>query len=178
MELAQHFERFLKNISLDEPKLSRIKAEHENLRGALEADQNVRSAQYETFLQNSYVHGTAIRPSGKRTYLDVDVCCSLDLRAVPSGTEEPKRSVRWLAKRRKRIEAYRGKVSTRRRCVRIDFPGEFHMDVVPLAGDSNQMSGGGPRRGHAAPAHGEALHTYYSIDTKHYGTRGPSTWRQ
>ena len=47
---------------------------------------------------------------------------------------------RWLANRLKKIEAYRGKVSTRPRCVRIDFPGEFHMDVVPLAGDSRQVN--------------------------------------
>ena len=140
MELAQHFERFLRNISLDEPKLNRIKSEHENLRRALEADQSVRPALYETFLQGSYVHGTAIRPLGKRTDFDVDVCCSLDLNAVPDGTEEPKRLVRWLARRLKRVEAYHGKVSTRPRCVRIDFPGEFHMDVVPLDGDSRQVN--------------------------------------
>ena len=140
MELAQHFERFLENISLDEPKLNRIKAEHEILRGALEADQFVSPALYETFLQGSYVHGTAIRPLGRGADFDVDVCCSLDLNAVPVGTEEPRRLVRWLARRLKKVEAYRGKVSTRPRCVRIDFPGEFHMDVVPLAGDSRQVN--------------------------------------
>ena len=140
MELTQHFERFLKNISLDEPKLNRIKAEHEVLRGALEADDFVSPALYETFLQGSYVHGTAIRPLGRGADFDVDVCCSLDLDAVPVGTEEPGRLVRWLARRLKKVEAYRGKVSTRPRCVRIDFPGEFHMDVVPLAGDSRHVN--------------------------------------
>lgn len=138
MEFARHFECFLRNISLDEPKLNRIKSEHENLRRALEADQYVRQALYETFLQGSYVHGTAIRPLGNRTDYDVDVCCSLDLRSIPVGTEEPKNLVRWLARRLKSVDAYRGKVSTRPRCVRIDFPGEFHLDVVPLVGDSRQ----------------------------------------
>ena len=140
MELAQHFERFLKNISLDEPKLNRIKKEHESLREALEADQFVSPALYETFLQGSYVHGTAIRPLGRVADFDVDVCCSLDLNAVPTGAAEPKRLVRWLARRLKKVETYRGGVSTRPRCVRIDFPGEFHMDVVPLAGDSRQVN--------------------------------------
>ena len=140
MELAQHFERFLENISLDEPKLNRIKGEHESLRRVLEADRFVSPALYETFLQGSYVHGTAIRPLGRSSDFDVDVCCSLDLDVVPSGTAEPKRLVRWLARRLKKVEAYRGKVSTRPRCVRIDFPGEFHMDLVPLAGDSRQVN--------------------------------------
>ena len=40
--------------------------------------------------------------------------------------------VRWLARRLKKMEAYRGNVSTRPRCIRIDFPDEFHMDVVPM----------------------------------------------
>ena len=140
MELAQHFEFFLRNISLDEPKLNRIKSEHDKLRRALGADHNVRPALYETFLQGSYVHGTAIRPLGKRADYDVDVCCSLDLRAIPIGSEEPKKLVRWLARRLKKVDAYQGKVSTRPRCVRIDFPGEFHLDVVPLVGDSRQVN--------------------------------------
>ena len=92
----------------------------------------------ETFLQGSYVHGTAIRPLGRSTEFDVDVCCLLDLPEVSIQTEEPKLLVRWLAKRLKKVEAYRGKVSTRPRCIRIDFPGEFHMDVVPLVEDSGQ----------------------------------------
>ncbi len=140
MEIPQHFERFLGNISLDEPKLNRIKAEHESLSRALKADQFASPALYETFLQGSYVHGTAVRPLGRVADFDVDVCCSLDLDSVPVGTEEPMRLVRWLARRLKKVEAYRGKVSTRPRCVRIDFPGEFHMDVVPLAGDSRQVN--------------------------------------
>ena len=109
MKLAQHFERFLKNISLDEPKLNRIKSEHEDLRRSLEADQNVRPALYETFLQGSYVHGTAIRPSGKRTDYDVDVCCSIDISAVSEGTEGPKNLVRWLARRLKKATRIMGR---------------------------------------------------------------------
>ena len=135
MELPSHFERFLKNISVDQPKLGRIKLEHMALRRALEGDQYVGPAIHETFLQGSYVHGTAIRPLGNSTEYDVDVCCLLDLTAVPEGTEEPKRLVRWLARRLKKVGAYRGRVSTRPRCIRIDFLGDFHMDVVPLVED-------------------------------------------
>ena len=137
MDVPSHFERFLKNISLDQPKLNRIKSEHTALRGYLEGDQFVCPALGETFLQGSYAHGTAILPLGRGTEFDVDVCCILDLTAVPSGTDEPRPLVRWLARRLKKIEAYRGRVSTRPRCVRIDFPGDFHMDVVPLVEVTN-----------------------------------------
>ena len=137
VDIPSHFERFLKNISLDQPKLNRIKSEHTALRGFLECDQFVRPALHETFIQGSYAHGTAIRPLGKGTEFDVDVCCILDLTAVPSGTDEPRPLVRWLARRLKKVEAYRRRVSTRPRCVRIDFPGDFHMDVVPLVEGTN-----------------------------------------
>ena len=132
MELASQFERFLGNIRVDQPKLNRIKSAHSKLRRALESDGYVSPALLDTFLQGSYVHGTAIRPLGKSADYDVDVCCLLDLSQVLIQTDEPKPLVRWLARRIKRMEAYRGKVSMRTRCVRIDFPGEFHMDVVPL----------------------------------------------
>ena len=138
MDLPSQFERFLSNISVDQPKLNRIISAHSVLRKALERDDYVGPALLETFLQGSYVHGTAIRPLGRSTEFDVDVCCLLDLPEVSIQTEEPKLLVRWLAKRLKKVEAYRGKVSTRPRCIRIDFPGEFHMDVVPLVEDSGQ----------------------------------------
>ena len=48
----------------------------------------------------------------------MDVCCLLDLTAVPVGTEEPKRLVRWLARRLNKVEAYRGRVTTQPRCMR------------------------------------------------------------
>ena len=135
MELPQQFERFLQNISVDESKMGRIRSAHMNLSRTLEADQIVGPAMIETFLQGSYVHGTAIRPFGSGTEYDVDVCCLLDLTSVPSGTEEPRRLVRWLARRLRRVEAYSGRVTTRARCVRIDIPGDFHLDVVPMIED-------------------------------------------
>ena len=131
MELPQQFERFLQNISVDQPKLGRIRSAHMALSRALARDQTVGPAMIETFLQGSYVHGTAIRPFDGTEY-DVDVCCLLDLTSVPSGTDDPGRLVRWLARRLGRVEAYRGRVSTRPRCIRVDSRDEFHLDVVPL----------------------------------------------
>ena len=131
MELPQQFERFLQNISVDEPKLGRIRSAHMALRRALEGDQTVGQAMIETFLQGSYVHGTAIRPFDGTEY-DVDVCCLLDLTSVPTGADDPRRLVHWLSRRLRRVDAYRGRVSTRPRCIRIDFQDDFHLDVVPL----------------------------------------------
>ena len=138
VELPSQFERFLSNISVDQDKLNRIKSAHSGLRRALESDDYVGPALLETFLQGSYVHGTAIRPLGNTSEYDVDVCCLLNLAESPLQTDEPRPVIRWLGRRLKRLNAYRGKVSTRPRCIRIDFPGEFHMDVVPLVEDRDQ----------------------------------------
>ena len=59
------------------------------------------------------------------------VACSTCLRYLFQPTS-PRSVIRWLGRRLKKIEAYRGKVSTRPRCIRIEFSGDFHMDVVPL----------------------------------------------
>ena len=87
VELPLQFERFLSNISVDQPKLNRIISAHSVLRKALERDDYVGPALLETFLQGSYVHGTAIRPLGRSTEFDVDVCCLLDLPEVSIQTE-------------------------------------------------------------------------------------------
>ena len=138
VDLPSQFERFLGNISVDQDKLNRIKSAHSRLRRALESDDYVGLALVETFLQGSYVHGTAIRPFGNSSEFDVDVCCLLNLAEAPLPTDEPRPMIRWLERRLKRMQTYRGKVSTRPRCIRIDFPGDFHMDVVPLVEDRRQ----------------------------------------
>ena len=138
MELPSQFERFLSNISVDQDKLNRIVSAHSRLRRALESDEYVGPALLETFLQGSYVHGTAIRPLGNSSEFDVDVCCLLNLAESPLQTDEPRPVIRWLVRRLRRIEAYRGKVSSRPRCIQIDFPDDFHMDVVPLVEDRGQ----------------------------------------
>ena len=137
MELHSHFERFLQNIRIDESKLDRIKSAHTSLSEALKHDEYAGPTLLETFLQGSYVHGTAIRPLGQSTDYDVDVCCLVDLSKVPIKNKEPKPLVRWLARRLKKLKTYCGRVSQRSRCIRIDFPGDFHMDVVPLVQNGN-----------------------------------------
>ena len=137
MELPSHFEHFLQNICIDESKLDRIKSSHTSLREALQHEEYVGPTLLDIFLQGSYVHGTAIRPLGQSTDYDVDVCCLVDLSKVPIENKEPKPLVRWLARRLKQLGSYRGTVSQRSRCVRIDFPDDFHMDVVPLVQNGN-----------------------------------------
>ena len=88
----------------------------------LEGEGRLSPALHETFLQGSYVYGTVLRPIGRGQEFDVDVCCSIDLDAVPEQVREPKRLVRWVAMRLKKVEAYKGRVSARPRCVRVDFP--------------------------------------------------------
>ena len=138
VELPSQFERFLSNISVDQDKLTRIRSAHSRLRRVLESDEYMGPALLETFLQGSYVHGTAIRPLGDNSEFDVDVCCLLNLAESPLQTSEPRPVIRWLGRRLKRMEAYNGRVSTRPKCIRIDFPGDFHMDVVPLVEDRGQ----------------------------------------
>ena len=136
MNLPEHFETFFGRISVDDARLNRVRKAHMAMSRALRQDGYVDRAMFETFLQGSCAHGTLVRPLGKGTEFDIDVCCLLDLGQVPTRSKEPKPVVRWLAKRIRRIEAYRGKVKSRPRCVRVEFPGDFHIDVVPLAEDS------------------------------------------
>jgi hypothetical protein len=74
--------------------------------------------------------GTAIRPLGNDEY-DVDVIYPLRLTAWKEEHRNPVSIFRWFASRIEGIPAYKGKTAVKSRCVRVNFAGDFHMDIIP-----------------------------------------------
>lgn len=138
--LVDHFQKFHQNISLDDTRKERILSAHHSLRELLEKDGPIEQVLYETFLQGSYQHDTAIRP--RKGEFDVDVVLSMD--ATDKNSWLPKKRkpadvIRWVADRlRQNLDpAYQHKVSQRTRCVRLNYAGEFHLDIVPAHCNGN-----------------------------------------
>ena len=77
--------------------------------------------------QGSWAQGTVIRPPRERNEFDAD------LLAIVAEVEdwEPKEYVNALYRTFSALPRYRDKVWHRTRCVRIDYVGDFHLDVVP-----------------------------------------------
>ncbi len=129
--LGDHFSAFHQTIALDQSRTERIQAAYRGLHEFLATDNPVASVLHEVFLQGSFANHTAVKPH--RGEFDVDVVLALDATDRDSwfGSKKgPRQVIDWLATRL-RATRYAGQVSVRKRCVRVAYAGEFHMDVVP-----------------------------------------------
>ena len=77
--------------------------------------------------QGSWAQGTIIRPPRERDEFDADFLVVVD----EVGDWEPKEYVNALYRTFSASSRYKDKVRHRTRCVRIDYAGDFHLDVVP-----------------------------------------------
>jgi hypothetical protein len=131
MKLDKHFDKFHSNIKLNPDREERIKSAYRNLKSFIENDGPLSEAALDLFLQGSVAINTAIRPSEEGTEFDADAVFVLDLKKLPSDKQSPQDVIAWVATRLRDNPLYEGKVRERPRCVRIEYAGDFHLDVVP-----------------------------------------------
>ena len=77
--------------------------------------------------QGSWAQGTIIRPPRDRNEFDADLVMFVD----DVEGWEPKEYVNALYRTFSATNRYADKIAHRSRCVRIDYAGDFHLDVVP-----------------------------------------------
>jgi hypothetical protein len=125
-KLNQHFKAFHSNISLNLTRTSRIISAHTTIEELLKKDEEIKPLFKKFYLQGSYATNTSIRPQNGNEF-DVDTILLLDL----SDTDEPKDVINLIATRLKTYDTYKDKVIIKDRCVRVNYKGDFHMDIVP-----------------------------------------------
>lgn len=85
------------------------------------------------FLQGSVADGTVIRPVNGDEF-DVDVVYPCRRLFVP-GDGSPLALLNWFEGRLRQREFYDSNMIRKTRCVRINYAGDFHMDIIPAAAD-------------------------------------------
>lgn len=110
------------------------------------------------YSQGSYRIQTTVRPLHQEEF-DLDFIVELDL---PSTTP-PSDVYNAVAKQLESHPEYRGKIKLRSRCIRISFPGHFHVDVVPAIPDTGSMG-----TGILIPKLAQGRMTWRSTDPKGY----------
>ena len=105
-------------------------ARYERLRTGARAvseylSQNLRGFQ-KTELQGSFALRTIIRPTNGREY-DLDMLVFMDL----ARSKTPKVCIEEVHRTMRANRTYADKVKMRKRCVEINYAGDFHMDIVP-----------------------------------------------
>ncbi|MFB0838758.1 cyclic GMP-AMP synthase DncV-like nucleotidyltransferase [Arthrobacter sp. E44] len=128
MSQSGDFRVFLKEkVNLNQSRLNLLSQRVTAIENFLSNDEVFGEYVVEVIPQGSFAHGTIIKPVGNKEF-DADVLVLMD------GVEgwEPSDYVQKLYEAFGRRASYRSMRSRKKRCVTIDYAGDFHVDVVPF----------------------------------------------
>jgi hypothetical protein len=129
MKFVNDFNQFLATeVNLSQRRLDQLDERVGAVDGFLQAgDDEIASRFVQTIPQGSYAHRTIINPVGTFDEFDADLL--LELTQEPGWY--PADYIEELYKAFRASTTYRGMVSRHCRCVKVDYAGDFHIDVVP-----------------------------------------------
>lgn len=132
--LARQFEAFHARLALEPAREARIRVALDELRTSLKADPVLAPLLREVLLSGSLAHGTALQPRDG-TEFAADVVLALDLaRSEPwssTSGRNPAATLDWLAARLGSNPSLERRLRRLERCVRLWYPGDFHLDLTP-----------------------------------------------
>lgn len=92
-------------------------------------DSELREYVPEIYPQGSFRLGTIVRPLTRKDEYDIDLVCHLQIKKENTTQKELKQIVGNRLKKRQDIAEI---LEEYRRCWRLDYPKQFHMDVLPV----------------------------------------------
>jgi hypothetical protein len=129
------FATFNQQLMLDGARAERIAGAVKRFTEFTEADQELRTARAgEPFLQGSVPSRTVIRPLARDDF-DVDLVYPFRLSLFRPEHQRPLPVFDWFVSRLQGSEFYQNRLTRKNRCVRIDYAGDFHLDLIPATGD-------------------------------------------
>ena len=137
MTLPDQFASFIEIISLNQTRRTRIERALSTFQNFCNEDGPVSEALVEQFRHGSFAHGTVVRPSNGEDEYDVDVTLVLDNSKLSLQSKSPSSILSWVSTR---IRSYyrkmpflesAPKIVQMPRCIRIEYAGDFHLDIVP-----------------------------------------------
>lgn len=126
MKLNDHFKSFVGSISLNPTREDRINSALSTWEEIFKNDDEIKSYSEKFFKQGSYATGTAIIPVGSNEF-DIDTVLLLNT----ADTYDAKGLIDFVYSRMKTKEKYKDKLMKKDRCIRVNYAGDFHMDIVP-----------------------------------------------
>ncbi|WP_433193985.1 SMODS domain-containing nucleotidyltransferase [Nocardia sp. CA-107356] len=130
MKLIKHFDAFLANkVNLRQSRIDLLDDRVTAVENYLSSGDNVVADNFlELIPQGSYAHRTIINPVQTNDEFDADVLLSMK---EVEGWDAEDYVQQLYSVFRAEGGRYRDKVSRNKRCVKVDYANEFHIDVVP-----------------------------------------------
>lgn len=128
MKLVKHFNEFLlNNVNLNQHRIDTLESRVSTITNFLKGSDSLKASFITAIPQGSYAHRTIIKPTVKKAIFDADVVVYLK----PIKGWEPKDYIQKIYELFNSSSIYKGKASRQTRCVKLNYAGEFHIDVVP-----------------------------------------------
>ncbi|MCK9220678.1 MAG: nucleotidyltransferase [Bacteroidales bacterium] len=120
-------DKMAEEIQLDSTRYERMKTSYEAVKNWIEGDELF----FHPYRYDVYPHGsvrilTTVKPIGKDEF-DLDIV--IHLKSTTPHT--PQRIYAELKRRIGENEKYRGMMELKNRCIRLNYAGDFHMDILP-----------------------------------------------
>jgi hypothetical protein len=122
--------QFNASIKLDDKRKERIEGAVKRFQEFCTSDNELKLVSAgKVFLQGSVATATVIKPLDSDEF-DVDVVYPFNLDAFDPGVT-PKQIIDWFLSRLRESDFYKNRLIPRDRCARIDYAGDFHVDIIP-----------------------------------------------
>lgn len=120
-------DKMAEEVQLDATRYERMKSSYEAVKNWIEADEKF----FKPFSYDVYPHGsvrilTTVKPIGKDEF-DLDIAIHLK----SSTPHTPQRIYNELKRRLEENDKYKGMIELKNRCIRLNYSGDFHMDILP-----------------------------------------------
>lgn len=121
-------DRMAAEVQLDDTRYDRMKGHYEAIKNWIEDDEQF----FKPYKYDVYPHGsvrilTTVKPIGKDEF-DLDIAIHLK---AQWGNHTPERIYNELKRRLMEHEKYSKILEAKNRCVRINYHGDFHIDILP-----------------------------------------------
>lgn len=121
-------DRMAEGLQLGDARYDRMKQHYEAVKNWIEKDEKF----FKPFNYEVYPHGsvrilTTVKPMGKDEF-DLDIALHLK---TNHATHTPQKIYQELKRRLMEHETYKGMLEPKKRCLRLNYSGDFHMDILP-----------------------------------------------
>jgi hypothetical protein len=128
VQLDDLLDRMAEGLQLDKTRYDLMIQHYEAIKKWIETDETFfKPFKYELYPHGSVRTRTTVKPIGKDEF-DLDIALHLK---TNFNNHTPEKIYNELSRRLKEHALYSGKMELKNRCIRLNYAGDFHIDILP-----------------------------------------------